>query len=119
VKKFVKKRNLILIAIIVLISLLVFLTNFSFTGYSVYETNYYLYNLPDVFQIKKGEEFFLNVDFDEGYKFSDNTGLFDIDADTGTINFVPGEIGKFNVVIIVLKDVNDFHYKLVKFVVVE
>jgi hypothetical protein len=76
-------------------------------------------DLPDYFEVKKGEEFILDIDFDEEFVFSDDSDLLLIDKDTGVLSFVSEELGEFKVVIIALKDVDDFHYKLVKFRVVE
>lgn len=91
------------------------------TGFSVFDPiNKYNFNeLPSTFEITKGNEFKIDIDSEEGYLFSDDSNLFDINNETGIINFIPGNTGNFNVVIIALKDVEDLKYKLVTFEVYE
>jgi hypothetical protein len=92
-----------------------------FMGYSVYEpVQKYVYSeLPNYFQLKTGERFVMDIDGEEGYIFSDDSQFFEIDKNEGIIDFIPYQEGKFNVVIITLKDVNDFQYKSIIFEVEE
>lgn len=77
----------------------------------------YFDDLPDGFTLGRNQDFFLDIDYLEGYVFSDNTDLFDINETTGEIDFVPRETGTFPVVIIVLKDVENYDVKLIRFIV--
>lgn len=90
------------------------------TGYSVFNPmdKYNFENLPNSFQLFKGHEFGMDIDFDEGYTFSDDNELFDINSETGVIYFTPGNEGNYSIVIIALKDINDFRYKLINFEVI-
>lgn len=91
------------------------------TGYSVFQSmdKYNFDELPDFFEIIVGNEFAIDIELDGNYVFSDNSELFDINNETGIIYFVPENEGNFSVVVIALKDVENFEYKLVNFLVVE
>jgi len=118
--------NKIELSLIVLCLALVFvlLIDIPYAGLFVFENNVNRYDfdeLPDSFEIRLNEEFNLNIDIseEEDFVFSDDSDVFDINRDTGIISFVPGSLGEFNVVVIALKDVDNFHYKLINFVVIE
>jgi hypothetical protein len=77
-----------------------------------------LENIPNEFEINFGEDFYYDIDFEEGYIFTDDTELFDITSETGEISFVAEEVGEYNVVIIAMKNAEDFYYKSITFKVV-
>ena len=58
------------------------------------------------------------IDYGEEYVFSDDTDLFDINREKGIVSFIPEKEGEFYAVIIALREVDDFQYKLIKFKVV-
>ena len=118
--------NKIELSLIVLCLALVFVLviDIPYTGLFIFENNVNRYDfdeLPNSFEIKLNEEFNLNIDINEegDFVFSDDSDIFDIDRDTGIISFVPNEVGEFKVVVIALKDVDNFYYKLINFVVIE
>jgi hypothetical protein len=91
-----------------------------YTGAVVYEDSRYNINeIPEFFEIEKGEEFYLDIDAPEGYIFSDDSELFDIDSFSGEIDFVPEDEGEYYFVIVALNSIEDFQYKLIKLRVVE
>ena len=112
-------KSLILVAILLIGLLFALFGQITFTGFTFFENTYNFDDLPDNFELTKGEEFNLDIHFEPDYKFSDNTDLFDINSETGEISFTPEKIGDFKAVIIVLKDVDNFDYKLIEFRVVE
>ena len=90
-----------------------------YTGAVIYEPlQYNLDEIPEILEIEKGEEFILDVDAPEGYIFSDDSDLFDIDPSSGEINFIPEEEGEYYFVVVALNSVDDFQYKLVKLKVI-
>jgi len=80
---------------------------------------YSLNEVPNELIITKGEQFNLDIDYDGEYTFSDDSDLFDIDPINGEIVFIPDNVGDHFVVIIALKDIEHFDYKLINFRVVE
>jgi len=91
-----------------------------YTGGATYETlQYNIDEIPKVIEVENGEEFYLDIDVPEGYIFSDDSELFDIDSSSGVISFIPGEEGEYYFVIVALNSVEDFQYKLVKLRVIE
>ena len=91
-----------------------------YTGAAIYEpARYDINGIPEVIEIERGEEFSLDIDAPEGYTFSDDSDLFDIDPSSGEINFVPEESGEYYAVIVALSSIEDFQYKLIKLRVVE
>jgi hypothetical protein len=74
---------------------------------------------PDSFNLNVGEEFYYDFDAGEDYIFSDDADFFDIDPETGEVSFVPLTEGEFDIVIIAMKNAEDFYYKSIRFVVVE
>ncbi|MBU3940622.1 MAG: hypothetical protein KKH88_01705 [Nanoarchaeota archaeon] len=115
---FSSKKFIFLIGLVLISLLAIFFFRLGFTGYSVYENPIDFEELPDSFEIIKGQNFILDLDIYGDYVFSDDSSLFDISKE-GLINFVPESVGEFDVVIIALKTVDDFKFKLVKFRVVE
>ena len=99
--------------------LLVAFFGISSTGEEISVEKVSFFDLPSSFEVKKGEEFILDIDFDEDFVFSDDSDLLFIDKDTGLLSFVSEEIGEFNVIVIVFKDMNNFYSKLIIFKVVE
>lgn len=99
--------------------LLVVFFGISSTGEPISIEKVSFFDLPHSFEVKKGEEFILDIDFDEDFVFSDDSDLLYIDKDTGLFSFVSEESGEFKVVVIALKDLDEFHYKLITFQVVE
>jgi len=77
----------------------------------------YFDDLPDVFTLSVQQPFFLDVDYEEGYIFSDNAVFFDINEKTGIISFVPSTSGYYPIMLLVFRDVSDYKIKLVHFVV--
>ncbi len=71
--------------------------------------------LPSSFDLNRNQEFSLDIDYKEGYEFSDNTELFDINKTTGEISFVPENVGLDPVVIVALKDITEYEAKVVVF----
>ena len=71
--------------------------------------------LEDVYNLRINDEFILDVDYNEGYTFSENTDLFDINESTGVISFVPNEAGVHPSVIVAMHNSSDFIYKVVLF----
>jgi len=61
-------------------------------------------DLPDVITLNINEPYYLKIDHELGYSFSDNTQLFDINPTTGEISFTPTESGINYVVIIATGD---------------
>jgi len=113
------KRGLILTVFVFGLFALFFIGG-TITGFSIIEVEKYGFDdLPAVIVLEKDKISNFDIDHEEGVRFSDNTDLFDIDELSGEISFVPSEVGKFNVVIIALRDVGDFKYKLISFEVVE
>lgn len=112
-----KKREIVIVGIILLLAIIV---DVSYTGNSTLgDLNYNFDDVPNEFEIEKGKEFFMNIDIGEGYTFSDDTDLFDINETSGVINFIPDKTGEFYVNIIVLKNIEDFRFKLIKINVIE
>ena len=110
------RREVLLVSAFVLIGVfIVVFAGFKFTGYSVYNYNCNFNELPDTFEIPVGQEFVLDIDFEEGYIFSDDSDLFEINKENGVVSFTPEEIGAFKVVVIALRDLDDFHFKLIEF----
>ena len=99
--------------------LLVAFFGISSTGEEISVEKVSFFDLPDSFEVKKGEEFILDVDFNEDFVFSDDSDLLVIDKETGVFIFLSEEVGEFRVVVIVLKDLDNFYYKLIKFRVIE
>ena len=91
----------------------------SLTGsFIVEEKDTILFNeLPSEIFLKRGQDFFLDIDYDVGYVFSDDTPLFDINETTGEISFIPTDIGEYNVVFLAFRDVSNYHIKLVRIIV--
>nr|MBA4404661.1 hypothetical protein [Nanoarchaeum sp.] len=99
---------------------LIILLFLNYTGYAVLdEKNYNFNELPDMFELQKGQELILDLNFEEGYSFSDDSNIVDINKENGKLIFKSDEIGEYSVVLIALKDVSNFEYKLVKFRVIE
>lgn len=76
-------------------------------------------NVPDSFEITVGESFYYDFDMGNGYYFTDDTDNFEIGKNDGVINFIPEKNGEFDVVIIAMKDSENFFYKSIHFKVVE
>ena len=71
--------------------------------------------MPSSFNLNKNQNFLLDIDYKDGYTFSDNADLFEIEEATGIISFTPLKTGIFPVVIIAYHDVNNFDMKVVIF----
>lgn len=119
--RFGNKIELSLI-VLCLALIFVFVIDVPSTGLFIFENNVNKYDfdeLPTCFEIKLNEEFILDIDKEGDFVFSDDSEIFNIDRDTGIISFVPNAVGEFSVVVIALKDVDNFYYKLINFVVIE
>lgn len=105
------------LSIVLVLSILLFL---NYTGFVVLDAVKYDFNsLPDVFEVEKGQTLVLDIEFEEDYVFSDDSDFVDIDKEEGKLIFESNEVGEYNVVVIALKDVDNFYYKLIKFRVVD
>lgn len=71
--------------------------------------------LKERYDIGINEKFALDINYLEGYIFSDNTELFDIGRETGIISFTPTSMEEYSVVIVALHDVDDLKVKVVTF----
>jgi len=79
---------------------------------------YYFTELPSDFKLNVGEELNLDLDYLEGYRFSEDSDLVTIEKEDGKFSFSSDIPGNFSVVFIALKDVYSFDYRLVNFEVV-
>ena len=113
-----RKKFWIFLVIVGLIYLgLFFFIKSQISGAFAVETKESIYfdDLPGAIQLPRNQQFVLDVDYLDCYVFSDNSDLFDINETTGVISFVPRETGEFPVVIIALKDLENYEVKVVIF----
>lgn len=115
----IQKKRFVYVGLSIILVLLILLF-LNYTGYVVLdEKTYNLNELPDVFELQKGQELRLDLNFNEGYSFSDDSNLVEINRESGKMTFESDNIGEYNVVLIALKDVGNFEYKLIKFRVID
>jgi len=113
-------KEIVIIAVFFLILAGLLFSFDTFTGFTIKETGEYEFlELPEILMVERGQENFFDIDFEEGYRFSDNTDLFEIEENSGEFSFISEELGEFNVVFVALKDVDNFYFRLIRFQVVE
>ena len=74
-------------------------------------------DVPNEYYLQRYQPFSLDIDYEAGYTFSDNTDLFDIDQVSGIISFTPFEVGEYTVVLLAFQDPAHYKVKAIRFII--
>ena len=109
-----KQEEILTIAIIITI-FGIGLFGSQYTGFTTFDSQSEVNwdDMQKAFNLTKNQEFSLKIDL-PGYKFSDNTHLFDITED-GLIKFSADQTGDYRVVIVALNENEEVLTKVIRF----